>query len=172
MMSQCGAKYFILKYFLRGVGNRANITKKFWRGTIFRWLVKEKVPSTAMFHSSVVSLAYLSENGIPNGVSSNGWQCKEVEAPPQCFILKAVSTLSQECWSFYIGFQYILQKIWVEVIEALIHVYLNSKLFFTEGLSMAQKCSSAFLHSVTLTYLTNFIPSSEGTSLPYSTETL
>lgn len=98
-------------------------------------------------------------------------------APLQCFILKAVLTLnaySQECWSFYTGFQYLLQKIGVQVIEALIHVYLNSNFFFffTKGLRMAEKHSSAFLHSITLTALTNFIPSSKETSLRYSTEAL
>lgn len=57
-----------------------------------------------MLHSSEESLAHSSEYSIPNGVRAMGL-LKEMEAPLQCFILKAVavSTLdaySQEFWSF------------------------------------------------------------------------
>lgn len=61
-----------------------------------------------------------------------------------------------------------------QVIEALstLHVYINSKLFFTEELSVAWKCGSAFLHSAILTVLTNLNPSSNKISLHYIIEAL
>lgn len=43
-----------------------------------------------MLHSSEASVAHLSENSIPDGVSSDGWPLQEVEALLQYFILKAV----------------------------------------------------------------------------------